>query len=706
MYRSLLATHRVWKHRISSTSKLLGQTSTQILSKRPPYRGAADFASNSNHESDPYGALRTEKEEVDEQGADELDLQSSTRDDSTTKGERRVPDFIARYITTPKESDNVIVEEFQRQKEFVGDLWRHEYEKLYWLSQPPSIVPDDVRASLELHQSKAEWLLEEETPKVLSWKWRQIGENDKPLQFSMLVGALARSAKDALTILECITDQHIEWRIHLDCLFSLRNARWEEIQADEALTERFWRQVELLRELNRWPKLRIRDSDLDLLLQNLPNNRQLEILSWFEKRYKGQWIAEKTLLELVCFYTRLGDVDKAISHLRCISPEMMRSKSLHLLRRCMNLLELESVEKDGSAQSFKILPALLELGFVPDDLIYDLVTQNSVKFGLPAVAWDIFRYARSQGMPLGSGTHCILLKDSYLRRDTNNLNELLSIIQARPDLYQSPSIVASMINIIRNISFYERKSGSAEALARMLAFYDKAYTRAPLTKIGLLRQEQAQYGNPELPEPDPLMLAFMVFSVVMLQENVRVVDELWERLTFRSRLGGHELLQEASDHTFFYDGFLCFYAREEKHIPKALLVLRTMLDGGQCSPGDISWSIVVNMFLRHGKDESAEHVRQMMLQRGVPVTEEAWSRTFILFPHSEIAQEVRRRLEEQKDGSDHGSSEATESGSTDVLDVTSAQAEKSSSNDTPLNSIWKDPGMGSLVDLTEAQKGG
>ena len=585
--------------------------------------------------------------------------------------------------------------------------WLENYQLLRWIDGDR----EDVNKALALHRERAK-VFASGGSHQMNTRWRRMATKGPTVGLSIVIGSLAYSARQALTCLGSIPNRPSMYFVHLDSLFFLRQSRWEEIQADAKLAQRFWEQIERSRDTTRWPREPIRAQHLDLLLQNISDEEQHRILSSYLDKYDE--LDDLRLLYLVDCYTRLKDVDVALSVLGRVSPVTLQQKgpveprSSAVAPRCMNLLELESVRKDGDSHSFKVLPAILQLGVTPDDLIYDLVVQKSTEFELPAVAWDIFRYARAQGAVIGPQTHLMLLKDSYLRRNASTLNEMLSIIQTSPELYQHPPINAYMVNIIRGICVYERGSGPAEALARMLAVYDKAYTRAPLARIGIIPTLQDQQGISELPEPKALPLAFMIFSYIMVQKDEVVVNRLWRKLVSKMDQGDRELLA-AAKYPVFYDGFICFYSKDDGTMFRALSVLRYMLANETCTPGDITWSMVIGMFLRHRKEESAEKVRQLMARRGVPVTAKAWQQVLLSYPYTEVAQEVKRilRLDPESDtgtrtgrpieaGSDVGTEipEASESS----IDVTESQVNRYNPDEKP-SPVWTVPeGLNSVFD--------
>ena len=590
-------------------------------------------------------------ETVVEKKEQDLRKEDDTVDDLVIhyNADERLLDESARLKRVELVEEATIFEQRVRNKPKVvpKEYWSVNYRILRWKNE----VYPDVHRVIAYHTARAlDFVGSAATidESLLTSKWSQMCDKLEVAQLlSVLIGCLASSAEATLKVLRCIprigASSFFRFTERADVLFTLRCDRWVEIQEDPDLTRMFWDEVNKLGHATgwlSWPSRPFHPRYLDLLLQNITVEEQQPLVTNYLDKYSD--LNDSALLYLMDCFTRWKQVDGALSVLRKLSPEGLERRS-DIASRCMNLLMLETVENDGGSYAFKILPAVLEFGIVPDDLIYDLATQNSVSFQLPGVAWDIYRHAKSQGAYIGPRAHQMLLKDSYLRKDTNALNEILSIIQESPALYQNPGINMYMVNIVRGICMYERQSGPAESLSRILAVYDKAYSRAALARAGIIPKARIMHGNSELPNPEGLTLAFMIFSFVMVQKDVRIVTQLWDGLVAMMKRGDRDILA-AGRNSVMYAGFMCFYSKHRNTIPSALGILRYMLESEMCVPGDIEWSIMVGMFLKRGSHESAEQIRELMLQRGVPVTEHAWRHILLLYPHTEIAQEVMRIL--------------------------------------------------------------
>jgi pentatricopeptide repeat protein len=126
----------------------------------------------------------------------------------------------------------------------------------------------------------------------------------------------------------------------------------------------------------------------------------------------------------------------------------------------------------------------------------------------------------------------------------------------------------------------------------------------------------------------------------MIQRNDLVVDRFWSKLKAMMDYGDREVL-DAAGLPVFYDGFIVYYGRKKDTIRNAIEVLRRMISSQTCVPGPITWSVIISMFIKHDQPESAEQIRQLMLQRGVALSETKWQEVL----DSTIAAEMKKLLD-------------------------------------------------------------
>ena len=495
-----------------------------------------------------------------------------------------------------------------------------------------------------------------------------------------LVGCLSLQPRDALTALEAMTIVPDKFMVTSDALLYLRHSRWHEFEHDLQLKQRFHVQVAKLRHKQQWPDGYMSSKCLDLMLDNAEKDEARKVLRDYLDTYSD--LREEEVIYVVHRFQRLGDVDSALSLLRTLPPDSIQQEQGAVLAACINLMDLESVDRAAQPYSLKILPALLELGVRPNVGVYNKAVQNAFRLSLPKVGWDLYRYMQTQDVPATARTLLELLRDSFLNSNLPALNEMMTLLHEGELLRaENPFLVAYLLNIVRYICFWQRKSGSSESLAHLLSVYDRAWNRTPLAKLGLIRHDQVSQGSEHNPDPDPPDLAFFIWSYVYAQRREAHVAGLWQRIDSLIEKGDKQIIEMAKN-SVLYDGFMIFYARAESRLSKMVNILHHLLRHDLCIPSDDSWSIMIGGMLKHEKYEWAEMIRRMMLRRGVKVTNEAWKVVMQRFPDSDVTKVVNDILEgKEMPDSIHKDIRTPETSS---LDTDGEQTEK-------LRTIWDTP---------------
>ncbi|ETN40333.1 uncharacterized protein HMPREF1541_04609 [Cyphellophora europaea CBS 101466] len=454
--------------------------------------------------------------------------------------------------------------------------------------------------ALDVHRYRArEWPLEERDPDL-----------EYSTLMSIMIGSLASSSHDALQLLA--GPHHIFWNQRADCCYHLRRipARWREIQKSPTLEVMFQQQIIRLKEPGSlWSRTRLKVRHLDLLLEQSTAAEALELVKKFEKTYP--FLTDKDALYLVGFYTKLGDVQNALRLLRRVSPELLEAPHSYCIGRCVNLLKLDTVEGTRSSHAFRILPAILELGLPPLDIVHNLVVQNAAKSGLIDVSLDLYRFLETESIPIDPHTHTTLLKHSFLHKDLTAMNKLMNLIQAREDLMHNPHLMSVMMNIVRHICFHERKAEPEECLQHLLAIYDRAYNRGALIRVGILQADQLSSEGSSLPDPHPMVLANFMWAFILTQTHEARVRQVWSALT-RLLSRKDPQVSESLHYSGVFRAFMFFFGRSPFTLNGMVEVLEYLLKHMPDQVEQLDWAIIISGFLKHGKEDGANQVRRTM----------------------------------------------------------------------------------------------
>lgn len=480
---------------------------------------------------------------------------------------------------------------------------------------------------------------------------------------SIIIGALATTAKQTLEVLEEFDGLReaegvrqvvpaIWFDIRADCCYHLRHspALWAETQTSPELMSSFARQVARLKSVDYWPKYELKARHLDLLLANSTDRESGEILQKFQEIYPAQ--SDRDLLYLVDCYTRLRDVDGALQALSRVSPQVLHSGDGHCISRCVKLLQLDTVQGEYSARSFRILPRMLQLGVPPLDVIHNMAVQNAAKSGLMEVAFDLYKSLQAENIPIGHRTHNILLKHSLLLRDADALNKCFDIIHALDSLQDQPYLLMTMMNVVRYISFFERRAHPAKCMQYIMQIYDRAHSRHVLARIGLIHPSQVDDGNPELLDPNPMALAGAIWACVLVQRDVLLVNRVWDNLV-GLLADGDPLVTESAEAFGLFRAFLLFYTRTGSSLNRAVEVMQYALERHPKRLEETDWVILMAGFIRHEGDSSAEQIRQVMMSTGQDFTSQGKEFLTKRWPSSETVQKILSEHEAGTLPSDH-----------------------------------------------------
>jgi pentatricopeptide repeat protein len=435
----------------------------------------------------------------------------------------------------------------------------------------------------------------------------------------IMLYCLTKSAQKTLALLDGLPrEPYMLFNMKMDCLLFLKRAHWPDTVGDPALQNIFKALLFEERRIERWPPSAMKQRHLDLFLEEASPEEGRKLLEDIKTAYPKP--SDSTMLRFMDFFTKTGDIDNALKCLQSITPATLAASEVKILARCTNLLKLDTVQKKGSSQNFDILPRMLESGIKPNLIIHNIVIKNAFQAGMSGVGWDLFRFMQEQGLSTDARTYLALLKDSFLHQNTPRLNELFSAIHQRSDLFQNAHIVAYTLNIVRLVS-YQNKLSPTETFSNMLPMYTRAFNAEPLKRLGLMTGIETSTANANLPQPDPRTLAFTVWSYILSQREPFVVNTLWQWFQ-RLVQAGDLLTVGMSQYDIVYNGFAIFHSRKEPGLSRCLAIVQRMLDHGPSKPTPRTWGILLLGFVKHGRFDAAEKVKEMMLARGVEPDED------------------------------------------------------------------------------------
>lgn len=462
---------------------------------------------------------------------------------------------------------------------------------------------------------------------------------------SILIGSLVDSARKTLMMLTVLDILPREWKTRCECLTYLDLVHQKEIEANADLQVLFAKQIELVSRIWTWPEGSMPRAFLVLLLQhNSPDQCESIVDAIF---HNHDAVPVPLILVMVDHFTKTADPNRAIDLLSRIPVSDREDFREEMLARFANLIELDTIEESGAVRNFKILPRLMEFGISVDANMHNLIIDRAISLGSPNVAWELYHFMEAEQIHVDARTHLVLLRDSFERNDRTRMDEIMSAIHHREDLYTDSYLVAYMMHIVRVVCCIDRQLPAESSFSHILAIYDRAYDRAPLVRLGLVDALPEAASSRRLPEPPPAALGFTIWAYVLCQNEERPVSRLWHWVVYLIKQED-EVISEAAKHDILYNGFIHFYCRQPSTLSHGLQVVQEMMELGLCSPTRRTWSEIICGFLQHGQDEAAEKMWRNMPTEDKRSSQSGWEFLRTKFDRSLLAQEMRHVSDERQ----------------------------------------------------------
>ncbi|KAK7894110.1 hypothetical protein LTR67_006813 [Exophiala xenobiotica] len=522
-----------------------------------------------------------------------------------------------------------------------GETWNNLHKQL--------IFPEDndlskARERLKKHRLVAASFVRYPDVQTLHAAWL-----DTPLSTrqellpSILAGCLADSARKTLMMLTVLKVVPRDWRTR--CYLDLVHR--EEIDAHSDLQNLFSKQVELVSRVRTWPKAGgFPPAFLALLLRHNGEEQCRNIIDRVVARHMT--VPVPLILIMVDHFTKAGDANRAVEMLSRIPVEQRKHFHREMLDRFGNLIKLDTIVETDGVRNFQLLPRLMDFGITMDANIHNLIIERAIALGRPAVAWELFRFMEAEGIHVDARRHLLLLRDSFDRDDRDHLDKIMSAIHRREDLYDDPYLVTYMMHIIGFVCRIDRQLSAESSVSHVVAIYDRAYSRVPLVKLGLIEALPAERASQQPPpEPPPAVLAFTIWAFTLCQTDERQVSRWWHWIVHMIKQQDRSVC-EAATHDVLYNGFIHFYSRHRSTVDKALGVVQEMIDLQLCIPTQRTWSEILCGFLRHAEDETALKIWRNMLSNQKRSSKPGWEFLLTRFDKSLLADEIKDVLNERR----------------------------------------------------------
>ncbi|KAK5093090.1 hypothetical protein LTR70_002053 [Exophiala xenobiotica] len=415
----------------------------------------------------------------------------------------------------------------------------------------------------------------------------------------LLVGSVLVSAQQILDVLNMLKPLDGDFALRAHCLYLTGFLYKSELLQDKALLQRYDAEINKLRLTQRWPDTRMSLDHIRMLLWRSDEAQTKSLLSSLRQNYPTMNVW--TLLFLTMFCSRKGMPDEAFSFFNRVEPHLLQNPPTQVLARCSLLLQHDYVVHTAAGPNFRYLPTLLEKGLSPDSLLYHRIIERALASDYAGVAWDIYHHLQTLNITIYWRTYHVLLRQAFNSRNVKGVDEIMSQIHQRKDLYTHPSLLMYAMNMVRRIHHTSGKMTASQGLAHMLALYDRAYTRAPLVVFGITSSSEHKATGVDLAEPD-----------------IKSVRWLWKRAE-RLVEDGDKTVLECMKRDLIYNAFIWLHLKHHETIPDALGVFQYMLEKQFCLPTARTWSIMICGLLHLGQRAQAKQVYHLMCEHGFAI---------------------------------------------------------------------------------------
>lgn len=439
----------------------------------------------------------------------------------------------------------------------------------------------------------------------------------------LLVGSLLTSADRILDVLNVLKPLDKDFALRAHCLYLTGFLYKSALLQDKALLNQYDAEINKLRATKKWPEERMSLDHIRMLLWRSDEAQIKSLLSSLRQKYPNMNVW--TLLYLTAFCGRTGLPDEAFSFFSTLSPCALQNPHSLVLACCSLLLQHDYVVHTDTGPNFRYLLPLLEKGLSPDSLLYHRIIERALASDYAGVAWDVYHHQQTLNLTIYWRTYHVLLRQAFNSRNVKGVDEIMSQIHERKDLYTNRTLLMYAMNMVRRVNHTSGRMNASHGLAHMLALYDRVYTRAPLEVFGITSSsEHITFGSGsitpgiDLAAPSSYVVSFTVWAFILCHKHGKSVQWLWKKIETLVEEGNKTVLQ-CLRRDLIYNAFIWLHLKHNETIPDALEVFQYMLEKQFCLPTARTWSIMICGLLRLGQRAQAQHVYNLMCAHGFAI---------------------------------------------------------------------------------------
>lgn len=335
-----------------------------------------------------------------------------------------------------------------------------------------------------------------------------------------------------------------------------------------------------------------------------------------------------TMLQFLARFANIGNLETCMTLLRHITshPAAVYLSNQQLEKTCVKLLRASWGKKHPYSIQSAILSQMLEWGIKPNTPMYNAILLNMIEGHDYETAWKTFEIARqTDHFDIDSITYAILAKGAKLSGNLGILETLLHDVNAKPKLLDD-ALMTELLTATRDLN-------PGNGLSAMLNLYKQYYDPELLIELGLLDFVGDSQHDPKnsgkYPSENVLGLIVSIFN----RSNTSTNDLIRRYRIFRGLVEqNHPFLAPLARTTYVSNSFLLAFGQRAETLPYCTMVLKYMFSSPTSAkaapyakPDVVTWTILMQSYLRHKQKSAAEKVLAMMSERGIKPDSVSWN---------------------------------------------------------------------------------
>ena len=341
-----------------------------------------------------------------------------------------------------------------------------------------------------------------------------------------------------------------------------------------------------------------------------------------------------TLLHALRRSIDYGDVEYALDLLEKIAQSGLSLTSSQVQKACARLIRAHYGSADPFPIQMSLFTRMLEMGVRPNVHLFNAALLSATSAGQYQLALQMHEVAKANMLPSDLSTYRLLLNIAVRTNDHKLYRMVMGDIEGDRDAREDQVVLTDLLSVISRLD--------SRPFPAMLAFYRRHWDIEPLIDLSIIDSDTSATvttDNEDLIEsrPSDSVIGLMMCSYVKALKDSNISDcyKHYRKCVEED----HPMISRLAQTDHVGNAFIMKYGRRAQTLPHCALVIKDMLsdvqrkgpldhsrDVGQPSgPSIRTWTILASSYLRHGQQQAAFKVFDIMHKRKVANDQVAWN---------------------------------------------------------------------------------